>query len=1243
MGVVYRARHVRLDRLVALKMIRAGDLADADELARFADEARAVARLQHPHVVQVYEIGEHDGRPFFSLEYVAGGSLARRLAGTPQPARDAAALVETLARAMHHAHRQGIVHRDLKPANVLLSADGMPKIADFGLAKRLEDAGRTRAGAVLGTPSYMAPEQASGAKDVGPPADVYALGALLYECLTGRPPFRAPTVPETLEQVRTQEPVPPRQLQPTVPRDVETICLKCLRKEPARRYAGAEPLADDLRRFLDGGPIQTRPVGGAERLWRWYRRDPVLANLLVLLVLLLLGGTVGATWEALWQRHLTEVATKALAGETAAKDLAQQNQRAADDNARRARQGELAAEANAERARRGELAARREAYFSQMSWAREYWARSEIEEVQRRLAALRPPAEQEDLRGFEWYYLQRLCHAGRLTLVAPAFLAGALSFSPDGQALTLAATRGAVGEVHSWDTRGGAERAPPRRLGGRVAFHGPLALSPDGKRLAAAGLPGMVRVWDLDTGQVGPPLQAWPASAGRGVGSLAFSADGLLLAAGGGQTGMPAEVVVWDLRTGKKRATLPGHMGDIVAVAFAPDGKRLASGSWDVRNKAQLGEVRVWDLDGATVRDTIPTWATALTFSPDGRLLASVNGPFGPQWGAVGEVKLWDPATGRPWQPQLQNAIPGGGSSIAFSPDGGALAVGRYDSTVKVWDVATGRELATLKGHIKGIARVAFSPDRATLASLSGEGVVKVWDVPTRPVRPPGVAENLPAISAVAFTPDGKAFATGEMNPAAVRLWQAATGRQLAVLGKHGGTVRAVAFTPDGRILASGGEDGIVKLWDLTTRRERATLGGHQGMVTAVAFAPDNRTLASAEEPGHRVKLWDTATGRELDTVEGGAPLAFSPDGRALAHAHPGANGQGGEFRLTDLATRRVRARITVPRLGVGPPHGFLGVSPDGTLVAGRGPAGEVKVWDVATATERITLGGDWRVFSNMVGSVAFSPDGKVLASAPGNSPLRTGPADFIKLWDLATGKELYTLEGLTAPAFFVAFSPDGRTLVSGSTQLVPNGIPIGDIRVWRGATDDELEAWSRGALARSAAMTRASGALWAQNGAGVFLPRIPGEVTDNGNDLVRRHYQRLTFDADPMPPGLPPRYFVDGDVAQSAWPQELGADAGQGRKSWFQVTFPEAVAVRRVTVLGSRYAGNGLRAATLKLYDAGGKLLRSRECQAEGDCHDCDWRFDPPVEGVTRVRFVVGAEQEGDHPPVAIAQFLAE
>jgi serine/threonine-protein kinase len=342
MGVVYKARQKSLNRLVALKMLLGGERAGAERMGRFQAEAEAVARLQHPNIVQVYEVSEQGGLPYFSLEYLEGGSLAAKIAGKPQPPREVAVIVEILARAMACAHQSGIVHRDLKPSNILLGRDGTPKVTDFGLARDLEgDSGYTRSGTLLGTPSYMPPEQAAGrGHQVGPLADVYSLGAILYALLTGRPPFQGASAMETVELVRTQEPVPPRRLQPGVPVDLDTICLKCLRKEPHRRYESAGELADDLHRYLAGEPIRARPIGHLGRLWSWCRRNPRVAALTALVLALLVVVAVGST-----------VAAVVI---SARRDEAERERQAAEESAEREREA-------AEEARRSRKAAKEHA------------------------------------------------------------------------------------------------------------------------------------------------------------------------------------------------------------------------------------------------------------------------------------------------------------------------------------------------------------------------------------------------------------------------------------------------------------------------------------------------------------------------------------------------------------------------------------------------------------------------------------------------------------------------------------------------------------------------------------------------------------------------------------------------------------------------------------------------------------------------------------------------------------------
>ena len=336
MGIVYKARDLRLDRFVALKMIRWGGSTRPEDLARFEAEAKAVAAIEHPNIVRIFEIGEYGGTPYCSLEFLAGGSLAERQGGKPLPAREAARVTELLAHAMTAVHRAGIIHRDLKPANVLYAADDTPKITDFGLVKRFEDeSGRTRTGSILGTASYMAPEQARGEPNrIGPAADQYSLGAVLYELLTGRPPFRGVSVLDTLDQVRNNEPVPPSRLQPKLPRDLETICLKCLEKDPARRYPQVSALAEDLHRFASGEPIVARPVSAPERLGRWCLRNKVVAALTGVTLALLLTIVAGTVYGYLAPRRQNLALESANKRATRKQFEAEQKQRLAENVAR---------------------------------------------------------------------------------------------------------------------------------------------------------------------------------------------------------------------------------------------------------------------------------------------------------------------------------------------------------------------------------------------------------------------------------------------------------------------------------------------------------------------------------------------------------------------------------------------------------------------------------------------------------------------------------------------------------------------------------------------------------------------------------------------------------------------------------------------------------------------------------------------------------------------------------------------
>jgi WD40 repeat protein len=1011
MGVVYQALQLSLNRLVALKMVLAGGHAGPDQLARFRSEAQAVASLQHPNIVQVYEVGEHNGTPYFSLEYIEGGSLAQKLGGTPVAARPAAQLIQTVAEAVHVAHQRGIVHRDLTPGNILLTSSGVPKITDFGLAKRLDaDAGRTQTGAILGTPSYMAPEQAGGKiKEIGPGTDIYALGTILYELLTGRPPFKADTVLETLHQVVMDEPVPPVQLQPKVPRDLETICLKCLQKEPRKRYASAEALASDLRRFLAGESIEARPTPAWERGLKWARRRPALAALIGVstLAVLVLGG-LGWLHSVQLQTALTGVEVAQAATEA-------QRKRAILGEGEALKQLDFA---------------RRSLFVQQLTQVAGLWepepsrGRELLDDRERC-----PP----EMRDFAWGLYHRLCQRDRQTLKGHAAWVLAVACAPDGRLL---ASGDEQGEVRLWDAATGAERG--RWQAHEFGVNG-VAFSPDSRTLATCGGDGRTRFWDIATRAEEISLKGHHDDA---VWALAFSPDGKTLAT----ASIDKSVRLWNTATGELAATLRGHGNWVNAVAFAPDGKKLVSASWDET-------ARLWDLTAQPPASKPLTghshWVWAAAFSPDGRRLATASEDK--------TIKLWDADTGR--ELRTFSGHTAGVMALAFAPDGRTLASAGGDQTLKLWDsvtgatrttlqvatppffipllrdyIVSGQEKVSIKGHSRPGFSLAYSPDGQTLFTGGHDGTVTLWEAVKRPERAE-LKGHTDLVRGVAFSPDGKTAATASWDRT-VRLWDAATGQQRKTLAGHRHWVWTVAFAPDGQTLATGSEDRTVKLWDVATGECRATLTGHSGAIWSVAFAPDGRTLASG---GWEVKLWDVASGQEKASWTGHEHLvrcaAFSQDGQRLATAS-----FDHTAKIWDIASGRVEKEM------IGHDHWVWSVafSPDGKLLATGSGDGTAMLWDVGTGTVRARLEGH----TGGVRSVAFA----------GDRTLATGSEDLtVRLWDLslevraadqdAGGSRLLPippLRGHTAEVTCVTFSPDGRTLASASAD--------GTVKLWEAA-----------------------------------------------------------------------------------------------------------------------------------------------------------------------------------------------
>jgi WD40 repeat protein/tRNA A-37 threonylcarbamoyl transferase component Bud32 len=997
MGVVYKARHLKLNRIVALKMVLAGGHAGPDDLQRFQREAEAAARLQHPHIVQIHEIGQHQGLPYFTLEYTAGGSLKQKLAHQPQPPAEAARLTELLAQAVQHAHRQGVIHRDLKPANVLLTEDGAPKVTDFGLAKPLESSDElTHTGAILGTPSYMAPEQAAGkVKEVGPAADVYALGAVLYEMLTGRPPFQGPMVQDTLMQVLADEPVSPRRLQPQTPRDLETICLKCLEKSPAKRYVSAADLAADLGRFRAGEPIQARPVGGAERALKWMRRRPTLAAVYVLVpaVLLLGGGGGGALW--LWQQAEGE-RERARTAETRANGLAEKLQAALDE-------------------------LDRVAYLDQVALAGTQWQAGNVAQARALLDGC-----QQKYRRWEWHYLNREFHPELAVATGHTGSVMCVVFSPDGTRL---ATASADGTARVWEAASCKQLA---LLKGHMSYVGNVSFSPDGTRLATASADGTARVWDAASGEQLALLKGHTS----GVSSVIFRSDGTRLA-----TASPDGTArVWDAVSGKQLALLPGHTKGVWSVNFSPDGTRLATASadgtawvWDAASGKQLALLKghtsyvgnvCFGPDGARVatasRDgTARVWDAAsgaqlallqghtnevlmVSFSPDDTRLATAS--------LDGTARVWDAASGK--QLALLQRHTSLVRSVSFSPDGARLATASYDGTARVWDAASGKQLALLQGHTSEIESMSFSPDGLHLATASRDGTARIWDTSGAQV----VLQHGQAgwVWSVSFSPDGARLATASEDGA--RVWDAASGKQLALLQGHKGWLSSVSFSPDGTQLATASADGTARVWDAVSGKQLALLRGHTKEVLSVSFGPNARLATASRDRTARV--WDAASGKQLALLQEHTnevrSVSFSPDGARLATASV-----DGTARVWDAVSGKQLALLQGHKGG----GASVSFSPDGARLATGSLDGTARVLDTASGKQLALMQGH----KGGVLSVSFSPDGLHLATAGGDGTAR--------IWDAASGKQLALLQTSTNFMLGVSFSPDGVRLATASAD----------------------------------------------------------------------------------------------------------------------------------------------------------------------------------------------------------------
>jgi WD40 repeat protein len=1088
MAVVYRAVQPGLNREVALKMMHTSGTPTPAQRSRLRLEAEAIARLKHPNIVQIFEVGTHDGDPFLALEYCREGSLARRLRERgPMSAREAATCVRDLARGIAAAHAVGIVHRDLKPANVLCEGAGY-RITDFGLAT--DEAGpREREGTVAGTPAYMAPEQAEGrTRDIGPPTDIYALGAVLYECLTGKPPHAGLSVSETLGMARSGEPLRPRELRREVPRDLETICLKCLERDPTRRYASAAGLADDLERFLDGRPVLARPVGALERAWRFCKRYPVQVGLAAGIILSLAAGVTAASTFAVEAQRQAGVANDE---RDRAQGLARSNLTLAEERrlALIDKQGQFA---RAERERdRAEVAL----YASQLGFAYAGWRRGDLLGGYPRPTTERPggavivdplrPIPGDGLRellgrtawdrqDWEYNFLAGLAEPCGPVLRGMAGQATVAGFSPDGQLLVVGGgTRvpgfpmvRVFGEVRFFDaTTGELVRSAPE-------FERPvtdLVFQPDGRHVLVASDDGVVRVIDSPTARIESTLRG-ARLPGPGVASLG---PDRAVRVGAGERApnqaLSGEVIAWDLTTGK---TLY-HLADeppCFAVTAVPDGSTFFT-SEGVKD----GKGRIAVRDGVTGK-VVREWSTQraagrLVLFPEQGVLVTAGRAN--NRGRDGDTEAWDVATGT-----LRYRLDAG-LGVAPTPAGRLFTLA-FGGEIRLWEAASGRELGRTGEPVLAAAPLAWAgavgadfaahPDGVRLAILDRiDRVVSLLDTGRDPQF-----RRLRGKLAAPVADGNEAIVVGvDDRLRRVRLADGRDVGELSVPRTPGpGTVNCLALSPDGKRLAVGTGDrsdmttgtGEVQVWDLAGARLLHRLEPRGNPVLRLAWSPDGKLLAGVEL-GDGLSVWDTEAGKLLHGVAGGpynlgSPLArtfgvaFSADGKAIVH-------DAGRARVSVVEARTGRLERAFGLL-MGPAE--LSFHEDGKQILAAG--GSPMLWDRATGAEvqsskeRFPLfvlahdaprhrlagagldgvvqirepfaAGPPRMLEVPAGrgrvqALAFAADGKTLAGA-----IALVPESLVVLWDLETGKIRQRLVGLTKMPNAVLFAPDGTVLAAG-------------------------------------------------------------------------------------------------------------------------------------------------------------------------------------------------------------------
>ena len=889
MGVVYLARQERLQRLVAVKVVAAGfDTIRAADIVRA--EAAVIARLKHPNIVQVYEIGEDEGEPFLAIEYVDGESLREALLKQRLSQRQAVELIEQLARAIHHAHTNGVVHRDLKPANILLLRSGpdlIPKISDFGLAKVLDAMQeQTRSGMVLGTPKYMAPEQAEGrTADIGPATDVYGLGAILFELLAGRAPFETASSLMLMQAISLHEVRFPIATHQSVPIDLQAICLKCLEKEPNRRYSSALGLADDIRRYLDDFPVIARRPTRFDQATKFVRRNPTLSASIATVFATLIAASFGigtfALRESNARAHAEMMAKKESEARTSVESLRNKE--------------------------------RRNVYWANLHLAQKAWQGNRLDDMREHLQQVAPSSANDvDLRGFEWHYLWRLC-GPRAIVLSNHHGESKIAFSPDGNFL---ATPNGHGEVRIFEVESGELQFV---LSGHNRVMD-LEFSPDGSKLAVGCRDFNVYLWDLSSRELLYRLEGHK----HAVRALAFRPNGQQLLT----ADEVEKVVAWSVNNGEQVWELSRPELHVTDVDFDRAGNRIALGRG-------YGEIVVVEADSGRELQTIQAhsrWLTGVAFSPDGEQVASC--------GEDRKAKIFSLKN-----PEDAIEIEGHDdvlTAVAFSHDGETLGTSSNDGTLRLWDPKTGKERVSLMGHANWVRSIAFSADDTLVASSSTDGTARIW----RPNADWEVRElatlGYQITSAVFRSQDNSLIMAGYGGEVVVK--DVNSGEALLTFAAHDLPIRKVALSADGSKIVTASDDCTIKVWDARTGQALIELQGHTDRVNAALFISNDQQIVSASQDGS-LRVWDAAHGNELRTIPLGTPqlaIALSPDGHLLASTG-----------TTDVEIWDTSSWNKVKLLeGHSFALASLAFSSDSRLLAAGSTDKTISIWDVRTGEE---------------------------------------------------------------------------------------------------------------------------------------------------------------------------------------------------------------------------------------------------------------------------------------------------